>query len=119
MVDSSVWIEIVRGTSKGEKARSYLSSKEILTTVISITEVERVLARGGESKKAGLVREVMERCSIDISKEIAKRAAHLSLEKNLGMADAIIAAASEINECVLYTADRDFLKKGLSVVLLK
>lgn len=118
MVDSSVWIEIVRGTAKGEKARSFLSMREMLTTAISIAEVERVLTKSDESKKAEQVMGVMERCSIDIDKEIAKRAAHLSLEKNLGLADALIAAASEINGCILYTADRDFDKKGLNVVLL-
>lgn len=119
MVDSSVWMEIVEGTEKGERARDFLVPRDPITTVISIAEVERALIRKGWKDKLEFIDAVMDRCAADITKEIAKKAALLSIEKGLGLADAIIAAASLLNKCTLYTADKDFKGKGLDVIILE
>jgi predicted nucleic acid-binding protein len=119
MVDSSIWVEIIRGTKKGEKAVDFLVPLDAITTTISIAEVERVLLRGGEGEKIVRLDRIIGSSAISITSDIAKKAARLSIEKSLGLADALIAAASELNDCLLYTTDRDFIGKGLKVKLLE
>lgn len=117
-VDSSIWLEILEGSEKGERAKEFLTPREFITSSISIAEVERVLIRNGMEGKLDFIRTIIDGCSISVDKEIARRAAILSLEKKLGLADAIIAASSEIENATLYTGDHDFENKGLEVIIL-
>jgi toxin FitB len=117
-VDSSVWLEILDGSDKGERAKDFLVPRKILTSSICVAEVERVLLRKGRTSKLDFIRSVMGGCVVDVDVETARKAAKMSVEKKLGMADALIAASSAIERSVLYTCDYDFKDKGLDVIIL-
>ena len=118
-VDSSVWLEILDGSAKGQKARDFLIPREILTSSISVAEVERVLIRNNMASKLDFVRTIMEGCIVDVGSGIARKAAALSVEKKLGLADALIAASSESERATLYSCDPDFEDKGLNAIILE
>jgi predicted nucleic acid-binding protein len=117
-VDSSVWLELLDGSDKGEKARDFLVPRDVLTSSISVAEVERVLLKKGRIGKLNFIRSIMDSCSVDVDVEIARKAAKISIEKKLGMADAIIAASSIIEKATLYTCDYDFKNKDLDAIIL-
>ena len=110
VVDSSGWIEYFED---GEKA-DYFSGpvrdvENLLVPVICVYEVFKrmYLKRGGEDalQAAGFMSLGRE---IDLNREIAISAAHISLKLNLAMADSIILATVRAYDATLWTQDEHF-----------
>ena len=117
VLDSGIWIEIIRGTEKGRQAVKFLENKDFTTTAVSVAEVERAMIRAGEENKIDKLREYFDAGGcINLTREIAELSARLSLKQKIHMADALIYACARINNYILYTTDPDF--EGVEGVLI-
>ncbi len=116
LLDSGIWLEIIRDTDKGKEAVKFLENKNFTTCAVCIAEVERALRRAGEENKIKKLRRYFDVSGcIDLTRETAALAAKLSLEKELHMADALIYAAGQENGIEVYTTDAHL--KGLDGVV--
>ncbi|ODS42452.1 MAG: hypothetical protein MSIBF_03785 [Candidatus Altiarchaeales archaeon IMC4] len=87
LLDSGIWLEIIRDTDKGKEAVKFLENKNFTTCAVCIAEVERALRRAGEENKIKKLRRYFDVSGcIDLTRETAALAAKLSLEKELHMA---------------------------------
>ncbi len=116
LLDSGIWLEIIRDTDRGKEAVKFLENKNFTTCAVCIAEVERALRRAGEENKIKKLRRYFDVSGcIDLTRETAALAAKLSLEKELHMADALIYAAGQENGIEVYTTDAHL--KGLDGVV--
>ncbi len=116
LLDSGIWLEIIRDTDRGKEAVKFLENKNFTTCAVCIAEVERALRRAGEENKIKKLRRYFDVSGcIDLTRETAALAAKLSLEKELHMADALIYAAGQENGIEVYTTDAHL--KGLEGVV--
>ncbi len=77
--------------------------------VITIYEVFKVVLReSGENQAFQAVAAMQKGTVVDLSTSIAMKAAKLSLQNGLPMADSIILATAKASGCVIWTQDSDF-----------
>ena len=110
VLDSSAWLEIFAG---GPNARVFAevveAGDQLVVPVISIFEVfKRVLRESDETKALNVVASMRQGRVVDLNSTTALRAAKLSLEHSLPMADALILATAEEHRATLWTQDSDF-----------
>lgn len=109
-VDSSGWLEYFAG---GPGAAFFAPAVEdrarLIVPAISIFEVvKRVLSQSGEAEAAEVVGAMHEGVVVDLDTDLAIRAAKLSVETKLPMADSIILATAQAYGATLWTQDADF-----------
>ena len=108
VLDSGIWIEILRGTEKGKQAVEFLKDRDFITTTISVAEVERAMIREGEEDKIPEFRKYVDSGGcITLTREIAQTSARLSLKHKLHMADALIYACARINDYIFKGINKD------------
>jgi predicted nucleic acid-binding protein len=116
IVDSSGWLEFFTDGPNAECFAKPLHDKgQLLVPSSIIYEVFKVVLRE-RGENAALQAEALLRQGIvvDLTEDIALRAARLSIAHKLPMADSIILATARAHEAVIWTQDNDF--KGLDGV---
>ena len=118
-LDSSVWLGYFKEEDPG--AVSIIEGENnILTSVISLYEISRKLAKHGVGanelqKRVEFIKEISN--VVGISLEVAQKAAQDSLKHNLHAIDALIYRSALENGAVLVTMDNDFRKlPGVRIV---
>jgi toxin FitB len=112
IVDSSGWVEYFGNGPKADSFAPYLENPEtLLLPSIVIYEVYKKLLRGHENHLAEqFIFQAFgfyER-EIPLSAELAARAAKISVELQLAMADAIIYATAQAHRAQLVSSDAHF-----------
>ena len=110
VVDSSAWLEFLADSERADLYEEpILDTRRLLVPVICLYEVFRVMARQrSEAEALEAVAAMQQGTVIDLSAELALRAAQLSLEHSLPMADASILATTYSLQAELWTQDSDF-----------
>jgi predicted nucleic acid-binding protein len=130
VIDTYAWIEYIRGTTEGLKAKEYIENKENITPTIVVLEYEKYLLKRLKEKtdtlknyeaKREYVRSISTIVNLDYALSIS--AAKLDLEmkekiKNWGMADSIVLATARSLNAKVVTGDEHF--RGLAdAVMIK
>jgi toxin FitB len=117
LIDSSVWISYLSNGFFDE----IIEKEEVLfLSSLSIFEIKKVLMKRkiGSEKISEAMEFVKKRCLIiPLTSEIAEKAAEVSSDKNLPLADSIIYCTAILNDAKLYTLDNDFRGLDSAVVL--
>ncbi len=110
LVDSWAWIEYLKGTPSGEKARSYIEGEEkVIVSAINVAEVRLFLLRHKRTEEEKLIRFLLSTSfPVPVSTEIALQAALTKHEKKFGMADAIVLATAKLHDAKIVAGDDDF-----------
>jgi len=110
VVDSSGWLEYFADRSNADFfAPAIESVSELLVPSISIYEVfKKVLQERGESEGFQAVATMQQGRVVDLDATLALRAAKISAELKLPMADSVMLATAQVHEARLWTQDADF-----------
>jgi len=110
VVDSSGWLEyFADGPNAGFFAPAIQKLDELIVPTISIYEVfKRVIQQKDESLALRAVALMEQGRVVELDTSIALRAAKLSLELTLPMADSLMLATAHAFGAVLWTQDSDF-----------
>ena len=110
VVDSSGWLEFFTDGPLAEKYASYLSDlPQILTPAVVLYEVYKKIRRErGEEDALLAAAQIRKTQIVELTDTIAMRAAELSLELHLAMADSMVYATAVIHGALLVTSDGDF-----------
>ena len=116
LIDSSGWVHYFMNGPLAEYYAEFVSEpKELVTPTVVLYEVYKILKRELDEEKALLASSQIEKTLlVPLSQIVAYRAADLSLEHKMTMADAIIYATADLHEAQIITSDKDF--KGLPKV---
>jgi predicted nucleic acid-binding protein len=110
LVDSSAWLEyFADGPNAGFFEAAITRKAELLVPTIVIFEVcKRVLQQRSEEEALRAVSILHAGTVVPLSGELAVRAAGVSHELKLPMADSIIFATAQTHDAVIWTQDADF-----------
>lgn len=110
LIDSSGWLEFFTDGPLAEKYASYLSGpSQILTPTVVLYEVYKKIRRErGEEDSLVAAAHLRKTQIVQLTDTIAMRAAELSLEYRLAMADAMVYATATLHGVLLVTSDSDF-----------
>lgn len=110
LVDSSAWLEYLANDPNAEYFSAPLEDTgNLLVPTICIYEVfKAVLRQRSEDAALQTVALMMQGTTIDLTDELALKAAKISLESQIPMADSIILATARTHQAVLWTQDKDF-----------
>ena len=110
VVDSSGWLEyFADGSNADFFALAIESVSELVVPSISIYEVfKKVLQERGESEGFQAVATMQQGRVVDLDATLALRAAKISAELKLPMADSVMLATAQVHEATLWTQDADF-----------
>ena len=113
LIDSSGWLEYFMNGPLAERYAEIISDpNELLTPTIVMYEVYKILKRELGEERAIMASAQMEKTRVvDLSQTVAYRAADISLDKKIAMADAIVCATADLHDAQIITSDKDF--KGL------
>jgi len=116
VVDSSAWLEYFgEGPNASFFAKPIEDTRKLLVPSLSLYEVfKRVLSQRGEGDALQAMALMQQGLVIDLDGPLALRAAKLSVEHRLPLADSVILATARAHEATLWTQDADF--KGLAGV---
>jgi predicted nucleic acid-binding protein len=115
LLDSSGWLEyFADGPNAGRFAEPLEQLDELVVPTICLYEVFKVALREAGEGKALQAAAMMQRGKmVDINQELAIRAAKISHEEKLPLADSIILATAQMYEAVIWTQDAHFKGKPL------
>jgi predicted nucleic acid-binding protein len=110
VVDSSCWLEFIKGTDIGAAVRPIISNPdELIVPTITLYEVyKKLLAEKGENYAMDVVTYMQTGAVIDLNAALCLSAAQISRLHKLPMADSIIYATSRSYSAVLWTCDKHF-----------
>jgi len=110
VVDSSGWIEyFINGANAGTFASPIRDTENLMVPTICIYEVfKRVLLDLGDNKALKTIGQMSLGATVDLDRNIAMRAAQISLKTKLAMADSIILATARVYAATLWTQDEHF-----------
>ena len=110
VVDSSGWIEYLISSPNADFfATPIRDSEKLIVPTICLYEVfKRVLLKLGDDKALKTIGQMSLGTVVDLDRTIAMRAAQLSLELKLAMADSIILATAHAYDATLWTQDEHF-----------
>ena len=110
VVDSSGWLEYFADEPNADFfAPAIENTKELVVPAISLYEVfKRVLMQRGEDEALQAVAQMQQGRVVELDSTLALRAAKVSVEQKLAMADSIILATARQHEAILWTQDEDF-----------
>jgi toxin FitB len=116
VVDSSGWLEyFADGPNADFFAASIENAPELIVPSISIYEVfKRVLQQRGEGEALQATSVMLQGLVMDLDASLALRAARISVDSGLPMADSVILATARAHNATLWTQDSDF--KGMEDV---
>jgi predicted nucleic acid-binding protein len=117
LIDSSGWLEFFTDGPLAEKYASYLSElSQILTPTVVLYEVYKKIRRErGEEDALVAAAQLKKTQIVQLTDTIAMRAAELSLEHHLAMADAMVYATATLHSVLLVTSDSDFFPDSVSL----
>jgi predicted nucleic acid-binding protein len=115
LIDSSGWLEFFTDGPLADKYASYLIDlSQILTPTVVLYEVYKKIRRErGEEDALVAAAQLKKTRIIELTDPIALRAAELSLERHLAMADAMVYATATLHGVLLVTSDGDFAPDSL------
>lgn len=110
VVDSSGWIEFFTDGPRAEAYGRYLKNPDnLLTPAVVLYEVYKKIKRERGEETAKLCLAQIEKTHVvPLDQALALRAADLSLEFSLPMADAFVLATAHSSGAELITSDSDF-----------
>ena len=110
VVDSSAWLEyFANGPNASFFAKPVEDTQRLIVPTLSLFEVfKRVLEQCGEGEALQAVAVMRQGMVVDLDIPIALRAAKLSIEHRLPMADSVILATARSHNATLWTQDADF-----------
>ena len=126
LVDTSVWVELPKGTDKGAKAREEMRGKALYVASESMAELARWSLENGVDVDDKL-REVVSvvQSVLYMGRKTEKRAGELCVKvnkgrkKKVGLIDCIIAAIGEENGLTVLTLDSDFSELGIKAKIIR
>jgi len=119
LVDTSGWIEYFFGKSNAAYFTPPIEkTDDLIVPVICLYEVfKKINVVADEARALQAVAQMKQGLIIEITEEIALRAALISLRHKLAMADSFVYAAGQMEGAEIWTQDSDF--KGLPGVRYK
>jgi len=110
VVDSSGWLEYFADEPNADFfAPAIENVKELVVPAISIYEVfKRVYQQRGENDALKAVAQMLQGRVIELDTPLALRAAKVSIDFGLPMADSIILAVAKAHNATLWTQDEHF-----------
>jgi predicted nucleic acid-binding protein len=119
LVDTSGWIEYFFGGSNAVFFTEPIeNTDELIVPVVCLYEVfKKVNQAVDEARALQAVAQMKQGLVVEISEEIALRAALISLRHKLPMADSFVYATGQMEGAAVWTQDSDF--KGLPGVRYK
>ena len=110
VVDSSGWIEFFTNGPKADAYARYLKDlQNVATPAVVVYEVYKKIKRERGEEMAKLCVAQMEKTrGVPVDQALALRAADLSLQFSLPMADSLVLAAARALGAELITSDTDF-----------
>jgi len=110
VVDSSAWLEyFASGPNAGFFAKALEDTQQLIVPALSLFEVfKRVLEQRGEGDALQAAAVMGQGMVVDLETPIALRAAKLSVEHRLPMADSIMLATARSYDATLWIQDADF-----------
>jgi toxin FitB len=110
VVDSSGWLEyFADGPNADFFASGIETVPELVVPSISIYEVfKRVLQQRGEGEALQAVAVMQQGLVVDLDASLALRAARISVNSGLPMADSVILATARAHNATLWTQGSDF-----------
>ena len=110
VVDSSGWLEYFADEPNADFfAPAVENTRELIVPAISIYEVfKRVYQQRGENDALKAVAQMLQGQVIELDTPLALRAAKVSIDFGLPMADSIILATAVAHEATLWTQDEHF-----------
>lgn len=109
-LDSSGWIEIaLDGANAQSFAKALTSPTPLIVSAVSIYEIAKYTTREvGEATSLEILSFIRQYSVIDVTADLARLAANLSLHHKLAMADSLIYATTLAHNATLWTQDEDF-----------
>ena len=119
LVDTSGWIEyFFNGENASFFAEPIEDTAHLIVPVVCLYEVYKKITHvADEAKALQAVAQMKQGRVVELTEDIALRAALISLRHKLPMADSFIYATGQLNEAVIWTQDVDF--QGLSGIKYK
>ena len=110
LVDSSGWLEYITADTKADLFAPYFESESpLLVPTIVLYEVRKILLLKQRQTLADIfVSEALRRTVIPFDENIALKAAFLSIQYQLAMADAVVYTTAEAYRVPLMTSDTHF-----------
>jgi toxin FitB len=110
VVDSSAWLEyFADGPNASFFATPIEDARELLVPSLAILEVfKRILQQRAEGDALQAIAVMRQGVVINLDTPIALRAARLSVDLRLPMADSVILATARTYNATLWTQDADF-----------
>jgi len=110
VVDSSGWLEYAAGGPNAEFfAGPIEATGDLVVPTLSIYEVfKRVLQQRGEGDAVQVIAIMHQGTVVELSSPLAMKAAKLSADLGLAMADSIMLATAQAFDATLWTQDADF-----------
>ena len=116
LVDTSGWLEYLADTKNAKNfAEAIENTDELIVSSINIYETyKKVLKERDEDAAIQIIGLMKQSKVFDVTSTIAVKAAKLSSEKDIPMADSIIYITAKENDALVWTQDADL--KGLEGV---
>jgi toxin FitB len=110
VVDSSGWLEYVAGgPNAGFFAKAIENTRELVVPTLSVYEVfKRILQQRGEGDALQVVAVMQQGAVVDLTSSLALRAARLSIDLGLPLADSVMLATARACDATFWTQDADF-----------
>ncbi len=110
VIDSSGWLEYFADGPNADYFKSAIKDEEhLIIQTICLYEVFRItLSRAGEDEALRVASFMSFGRIVDLDREIALAAAHLSIRQKLAMDDSLILAAARAYDATLWTQDEHF-----------
>ena len=110
ILDSSAWLEYFAGTQNGNIFAEYAEDFEnLIVPVICLYEVYKIILKQRDENSAKIAIDFMKNgFVVDINSEIASKAAKISFQKKLPMADSLIYTVGQLYNAIIITQDDDF-----------
>ncbi len=116
LCDTSVILEVYKGTANRKKIVDYLKDGNIVISELTLYEVYKKYLTQNPQLADEMLDETIVNADkvVEVKRDILLRAAELSVKYKLSMADSIILTSAENERAELFTLDADFQKKGIS-----
>jgi len=110
VVDSSGWLEyFAEGMNADFFAAVIETTEELIVPTLNLYEVfKRIMQQRTENEALQIVASMKQGRVVELDADIALRAAHLSLELELPMADSMMLATAREYDAVFWTQDSHF-----------
>ena len=110
VVDSSAWLAyFADGPNAGAFAEVVEAPQDLIVPVITVYEVfKRICQQSDEKAAYDAVGVMVQSRVVDLTADLAVRAAQIGREAGLPMADSLILATARAHDAVVWTQDADF-----------